>query len=314
MAELRAGLDLGGTKCAAVLAETEGEDFRFLARHEVKTRGAWQDIMAPLLEFIKGSTPRRIRDTPRAGAGGCNDRIASCGISCGGPLDARAGMILSPPNLPAFENVPIVDYVRARLGIDRVRLQNDADACALAEWRYGAGRGTRNMIFLTFGTGLGAGLILDGRLYVGARNLAGEVGHIRLATDGPEGYRKRGSFEGFCSGGGIAQLIQMRTGENYDAKELARLADVGDARALDVWEEIGTRFGHGLAVLVDILNPEAIIAGGIFTRAHRFLYEPAMRALREEALPESLAGFRLLPAALGDAIGDYASIVIGMME
>ena len=288
-----AGLDLGGTKCAAVLAEVNGESIAFLDRREVQTQGAWQEVLAPLLDFLKGHD------------------LAGCGISCGGPLDSKAGVILNPPNLMSFENVPIVQTVQEALRCP-ARLQNDADACALAEWRFGAGCGTQNMIFLTFGTGLGAGLILGGRLYVGARNLAGEVGHIRIAPDGPEGYRKRGSFEGFCSGGGIAQLIAMRTGESYTARELARRADAGDPQALAVWEEIGTQFGRGLAVLVDILNPEAVVAGSIFTRAYRFLYEPAIRALKEEALPESLAGFRLLPAELGDQIGDYASIAIGI--
>ena len=288
-----AGLDLGGTKCAAVLAQVEGEKITFLARKAVPTQGPWQEVMAPLLDFLKDHNP------------------VSCGISCGGPLDSKAGVILNPPNLMSFENVPIVRTVEEALRCP-ARLQNDADACALAEWRFGAGRGTQNMIFLTFGTGLGAGLILGGRLYVGARNLAGEVGHIRLAPDGPEGYRKRGSFEGFCSGGGIAQLIEMRLGEALPPKELDRRGDAGDPRALAVLEEIGTQFGRGLAVLVDILNPERIVAGSIFTRAYQFLYEPAMRALREEALPESLAGFRLLPAELGDQIGDYASIAIGV--
>jgi glucokinase len=290
---LYAGLDLGGTKCAAILAEVAGDSITFLARREVPTQGPWQEILAPLLDFLKAHNP------------------AACGVSCGGPLDSRAGVILNPPNLMSFENVPIVQIVEDALHCP-ARLQNDADACALAEWRFGAGRGTQNMIFLTFGTGLGAGLILNGQLYVGASNLAGEVGHIRIAPDGPEGYRKRGSFEGFCSGGGIAQLIEMRTGQSYTAKELAKRADTGDPQALAVWEEIGTQFGRGLAVLVDLLNPEAIVAGSIFTRAYRFLYEPAMRALREEALPESLANFRLLPAELGDQIGDYAAIAIGI--
>jgi len=288
-----AGLDLGGTKCAAILAEVNGEEITFLGRKEVPTQGTWQEVIEPLLGFLKEHKP------------------VACGISCGGPLDSRAGIIINPPNLMSFENVPIVSIVEQALQCP-ARLQNDADACALAEWRFGAGRGTRNMIFLTFGTGLGAGLILDGRLYTGAKNLAGEVGHIRLAPDGPEGYRKRGSFEGFCSGGGIAQLIEMRSGETYSAKELAQRAGAGDPQALAIWEEIGTQFGRGLAVLVDILNPEAIVAGSIFTRAERFLYEPAMQALREEALPESLVDFRLLPAQLGDQIGDYAAIAIGM--
>jgi len=290
-----AGLDLGGTKCAAILAKVNGESITFLARKEVPTQGTWREVMAPLLAFIKEQ----------------NHDITACGISCGGPLDSKKGVILNPPNLMSFENVPIVQTVEEALRCP-ARLQNDADACALAEWRFGAGRGTQNMIFLTFGTGLGAGLILNGQLYVGARNMAGECGHIRLAPDGPEGYRKRGSFEGFCSGGGIAQLIEIRTGEAYTAKELAKKADAGDPQALAVWDEIGAQFGRGLAVLVDILNPEAVVAGSIFTRAERFLHEPAMRALHEEALPESLHGFRLLPAELGDQIGDYAAIAIGI--
>ena len=295
MADIYAGLDLGGTKCAAVLAQVEGESIAFLARKEAPTQGTWQEVLTPLLDFLKEP----------------GYDLRGCGVSCGGPLDTKLGVILNPPNLMSFENVPIVSIVTEALHCP-VRLRNDADACALAEWRFGAGRGTESMIFLTFGTGLGAGLILGGRLYEGASGLAGEAGHIRLAPDGPEGYRKRGSFEGFCSGGGIAQLIEMRTGERFSAKELAQRASAGNRLALAVWEEIGTQFGRGLAMLVDILNPEAVVAGSIFTRAYQFLYEPAMRALREEALPESLKPFRLLPAQLGDQIGDYASVAIGM--
>lgn len=286
-----AGIDLGGTKCAAVLAEVQSERIKFLCRREVPTRGTWQSVMELLILYLKAQ----------------NLAIERCGISCGGPLNVLTGMILNPPNLTPFEGVPIVEYMQRALGCPAI-LRNDADACALAEWRFGAGRGTNSMIFLTFGTGLGAGLILDGRLYTGTLGLAGEVGHIRLEHEGPEGYRKRGSFEGFCSGGGIANLIALRTGEYYDAKELARRADEGDPKALALWEEIGMQFGQGLAILVDLLNPEVIIAGSIYTRAERHLREHALRALRAEALPESLEGFRLLPTQLGDLIGDYAAV------
>ena len=129
------------------------------------------------------------------------------GITCGGPLDSKKGLIMSPPNLPKWDKIPITKIIEDNFNVP-VFLQNDANACALAEWRFGAGKGTNNMIFLTFGTGLGAGLILDGRLYAGTNNLAGEIGHIRLAKDGPLGYDKKGSFEGFCSGAGIARLAK----------------------------------------------------------------------------------------------------------
>ncbi|MDR3313692.1 MAG: ROK family protein [Oscillospiraceae bacterium] len=296
-----AGLDLGGTKCAAVLAEAGDGAIRFLARKEVKTQGDWQDVVNPLAAFLLEES---------AGRG---VKLAGCGVSCGGPLDGQAGRILNPPNLMRFENVEITAWAEQALGCP-ARLQNDADACALAEWRFGAGQGTSNMIFLTFGTGLGAGLILGGRLHTGARNLAGEVGHIRLEPDGPVGYRKAGSFEGFCSGGGIRQFIALRTGEAGDARSLFNRAEQGDTAAIALWREIGLRFGRGLAVLVDILNPEAVVAGSIFARAHKYLYAAAMEGLAEEALPESLHGFRLLPAALGDRIGDYAAIAIAATD
>ena len=122
-------------------------------------------------------------------------------------MDSARGIIREPPNLPGWVDVPITDMLTARLGLPAA-LCNDANACALAEWRFGAGKGTRNMVFLTFGTGMGAGLILDGRLYAGTCDAAGEIGHMRLAPDGPVGFFKAGSFEGFCSGGGLAKMGQ----------------------------------------------------------------------------------------------------------
>ncbi|MDR0884632.1 MAG: ROK family protein [Oscillospiraceae bacterium] len=294
-----AGLDLGGTKCAAVLAQVQGDETKFLCRKEVPTVGDWRSITDALLAYLAHERTAR------------GVEIAACGISCGGPLDGQRGVILRPPNLLSFSNVAIVDYVQEKLGVP-AKLQNDADACALAEWKFGAGRGTRNMIFLTFGTGLGAGLILDGKLYTGARNLAGEVGHMRLKAEGPLGYGKRGSWEGFCSGGGIRAQILQHFGEDFDARELQVRAEQGDEKAVALYHEIGANFGRGLAVLVDLLNPELIVAGSIFARAHSLLYDAAMQALREEALPESLEGFRLRPAQLGNQIGDYAAVAIAI--
>ena len=111
------------------------------------------------------------------------------GISCGGPLDASSGVILSPPNLPGWDNVKIVQMIEEKFGVP-CGLQNDANACALAEWRFGAGKGTKNMIFLTFGTGMGAGLILDGKLYAGTNGMAGEIRD-------PSATEKRGRLKAF---------------------------------------------------------------------------------------------------------------------
>jgi glucokinase len=186
------GVDIGGTK-TAVSAWTSDEELA--GKQSFPTAGDHKEILDRIvlsMEELAGPVPS------------CLEAI---GVSCGGPLDSRNGLILSPPHLPGWDGVPITKFLADRRGVPCF-LENDANACALAEWYWGAGRAYRNLVFLTFGTGLGAGLILDGRLYRGTCNLAGEVGHIRLAEDGPKGYGKHGSWEGFCSGGGISRMYR----------------------------------------------------------------------------------------------------------
>jgi glucokinase len=184
------GIDIGGTKCAVSIPDGP-------TRVREVARWATTEVHATLARIY--AEVAKLQPTP----------ATVLGVSCGGPLDATQGLILSPPNLPGWDRIAICAELTARFGC-RAFLMNDANACALAEWQFGAGRGCRNMVFLTMGTGMGSGLILDGRLFEGTNGNAGEVGHLRLAPDGPLGYNKKGSFEGFCSGGGIAQLARRR--------------------------------------------------------------------------------------------------------
>lgn len=297
------GVDIGGTKCA--LSVPDGADrVREVVRFPTNgVRSTLDQIFAEISRLAPGEEP-------------------VFGVSCGGPLDAKRGLILSPPNLPGWDRIAICDELTRRFG-GRAFLMNDANACALAEWQFGAGRGCQSMIFLTMGTGMGAGLILDGRLYEGVSGNAGEVGHLRLAPEGPVGFGKAGSFEGFCSGGGIAQLARKRVAEfagvsalqqlapeKLTAHEVGRAAEAGDALALAIWHEVGERLGEALAVLIDVLNPERIVIGSIYQRCERFI-APAMQAgLTREALPESVRDCAVLPAVLGDGIGGYAAVAI----
>ena len=313
----RLGFDIGGTKCAVVLGKAdETADIRDLIVYKrafpTRVERGWRAVVAELLDTADALLGSRGIDRAE---------ICAAGISCGGPLDSRKGVIQCPPNLPDWDNVPIVRLIEERFGCPAV-LQNDANACAVAEWKYGAGRGTRNMIFLTFGTGMGAGLILDGRLYAGTNDLAGEVGHLRLAADGPEGYGKRGSFEGFCSGGGILRLGELRLAEAkaagrdsalfrepaLSAKTIALAAKAGDALAKEIYEESARRLGQGLSLLIDILNPEAIVIGSIFTRDEALFREIAEDVIRKECLPQSAAACRILKAELTENIGDIAAL------
>ncbi len=304
MAETREyllGFDVGGTKCAAVLGERVGEKLTVIDRRSFATA----DFPEP--ERCIGRYVAEMRDLlARHGV----ETYSGVGISCGGPLDARTGVVLSPPNLPGWDEGHVAEMLSREFDCP-ARLCNDADACAVAEWRFGAGRGCRNMIFLTFGTGLGAGLILNGELYRGANGMAGECGHIRLAADGPVGYGKRGSFEGFCSGGGLKQLAEQAfPGRGMDAKQLAQAADAGDEKAREVYRECGRRLGAGLAILIDLLNPERIVLGSIFARSGHLLIPTMREVLEREALPRSLSVCRIVPAELGDAIGDYACLSV----
>ena len=286
------GVDIGGTKCALVKADAEGRVEREMRFGTTDVSGTLANIYAAVSELGPGASP-------------------VFGIACGGPLDAERGVILSPPNLPGWDGIAIVSELESRFG-GRGYLMNDANACALAEWQFGAGRGTRNMVYLTHGTGMGAGLILDGRLYEGTTGDAGEVGHVRLAPEGPVGYGKAGSFEGFCSGGGLSRLAAGRIAGHgrLSAKELAELANAGNAEALAVWEESGRYLGRALSLLIDILNPEVIVLGSLYMRSGRLL-ESAMRAeLEREPLAGPLRACRIVAAALGGSTGVMSAIAV----
>jgi glucokinase len=305
------GFDIGGTKCAAVLGRAMlGQPPQILAREAFATHEnpAAKDVFARL-SSLAGAMMKN--------CGVDKSHVANIGISCGGPLDSRSGIVCSPPNLPGWDSVPVTQIVENTLGIPAC-LQNDANACGLAEWHWGAARGTQTAIFLTFGTGLGAGLIIGGRLHAGCDDLAGEVGHWRLADEGPLGFGKRGSFEGFCSGGGIERLaatLAMERGiASQKLPDLASSARKGDPFAREIFSISGDKLGRGLALLIDLLNPEVIVIGSVYVRC-KDLLRPAMeRALAAEGLPPSVKRCRIIPAALGEQIGDYASLAVALRE
>lgn len=318
--EVIAGIDIGGTKSAVSFIKTEGDNVVFLYKEKRATDTEQpQKMVDSFVEEIKEQL-RKHKDW----------ELVSVGISCGGPLDEEKGMILSPPNLPKWDRVDLFTPLKAAFGNIPIMLQNDANACALAEWQLGAGKGCKNMVFLTFGTGLGAGLILNGELYSGTNGMAGEVGHIRLEEEGPVGYGKKGSFEGFCSGGGIAGLgriyaeralergespVFCKDRESLDkitAKEIGEAAERGDALSLEIFHKVAQELGKGLSILVDILNPEKIIIGSIYLRQRALLETGMMEVLQKEALRQAREAVQILPAGLGEKLGDYAAVSVGL--
>lgn len=317
--EILLGIDIGGTKCAVVLAlACDGEPqilgkecFLSSLGNPDKTIETFFEKIECLLEKNKILA----------------SEIKSIGISCGGPLDSELGIIQSPPNLPKWDNIEITKIFSQRFGVPAF-LENDANACALAEWLYGAGKACSDMIFLTFGTGLGAGLIMGGKLQRGANGNAGEVGHVRLEKFGPVGYAKEGSFEGFCSGSGIAQLGATKAREllqsgkkcsfcadisklgDITAKDIAMSAENACQDAIDVLATSGKFLGKGLSMLVDILNPQKIVIGSVFARAEKFLRPAMEREMEKESLLPSRLACEVVAAKLGEKIGDIAALSV----
>jgi glucokinase len=298
------GFDIGGTKSAAIVGDGDGNA---LAREEFRTTGP-QETVDRLIEL-----GRRL----------CSgERPAACGIACGGPLSSREGLILSPPNLPGWDRVPIVRMVRDALGVPAA-LENDANASAVAEWRWGLNCQVDDLIYMTCGTGNGAGIILGGRLIRGRQDMAGEIGHVRLVPMGPVGYYKCGSVEGLTSGRSLGELAKLRLQEPHEPSHLDRLPldqvtgkDVGtaaingDAFAVTVVREQAEYLGRACAMLIDILNPQRISLGSTAQRLGALLLDGVREAARREALPAAFDGCVIDKAVLGEQIQDLATLAI----
>lgn len=312
-----AGIDIGGTKTAVVLS---ADPPLVLIRDAFPTRpqkGPEQAIEATVTSLRRALASLKIRP---------ND-LAGIGVSCGGPLDPDRGIIQSPPNLSTWVDIPICSILETEIGVPSF-LENDANAGALAELRFGAGRGAKDMVFLTMGTGLGAGLILNGELRRGASQLAGEIGHVRLTRSGPVGYGRAGTVEGWASGGGMAQvarmfvkaaqargegtLLQNKPLDSITARDVANAARKGDGVAQAVVRTVGEKLGDALAILVDVINPERIVVGGLALRFGESILGPARKRMLREALPGAARVCSVVPAGLGESIGDVAALCVAV--
>ncbi len=315
------GVDIGGTTITLSLCREQTDALPLLLESVAIGTREVPDAAAIERVLTHGARDLLARHDVRADA---------CGISCGGPLDPGGGLILSPPNLPPWGTLPVVRIMKDSLGAP-ARLLNDADAGALVEWRFGAGAGARHMLFITHGSGFGAGIIANGALYQGSGQ-AGEIGHVRLERLGPVGYGKRGSVEGFCSGGGIAQLARAAAAERYQqglevafcdgpdqlhlirAEDAARAAAAGDPVALDVFDLAGDYLGRVLALLIDVFAPQRIVLGAVYQRSQALL-EPSMRrALEREALASSLDACEIVPARFTTELRHLAAFAAATHE
>jgi glucokinase len=292
------GLDIGGTKTAVIIGTTRGE-IRSRKQFSTMPERGFQ----PIFEELTASIREALLASP--------EPIDAISVSIGGPLNVLEGIVQSPPNLPGWDNIPLKRLLKEQFSLP-VFVEHDGNAGALAEFYFGAGKGFRNNVFLTMGTGFGAGLILDGRLYRGTNDTAGEIGHIRIADDGPFCYGKAGSLEGFCSGTGMAKLAHMmfpnKWSETVNVLEIYSSFKNGSPEARQVFERAGYYLGRAFAMIADLLNPERIILGGLGMRIGDAFLPRAEEIFRLEALPQTKLVCKVVPAQLGEHIGDIASL------
>jgi glucokinase len=305
------GLDIGGTKTASVEGDASGG---ILQRTEIPTEP--ERPFAATFPRLAGAVRGQLAVAATAGR-----RIAALSVSIGGPLKIREGILIDPPHLPGWHGLDLKARLSAEFPELPVFVEHDGNAGALAEFHFGAGRGRaglRHLIFLTFGTGLGAGFIIDGRVLHGASDTAGEIGHWRLSETGPVGFGKAGSWEGYSAGAGLVKLAALRFPARWSAATpikvlvAAMLAD--DPDALQVAAEAGERMGQGIALLVDALNPELVVLGSLGVVLGERVLGPARRVVQREALPQAAAACAIVPAALGARIGDVAALMAALTD
>lgn len=311
------GIDIGGTKRVVSVGDHTGEPLSHI-RRPMENSGDWRADLECLIEDGR----RLLADwEKRTGEG-----LTRVGASVPGPADAVRGILLNPPNLPSWHNAPIGSALREAFGVE-VRIENDANAAALAEHTSGAGRGVKDMVYLTMSTGVGGGVIADGRLLTGAFGGAGEVGHLRVEFPGIAcRCGLLGCLEAYV--GGNAWRSRLRAivpdgsrvlelvGGDRDAirpEQLVAAARDGDAFALDEFDRWLEYLARGIVALVMILEPERIVLGTIATAAgHSLCFEPLRERVASALWPHQAERLSIVPASLGDELPQRAGLAVAL--
>ena len=290
------GVDIGGTKVSVCLGDADGT---ILAHKRIETASlGGPETGLPKIVDVMGHL---LRDENVE----LND-IRAIGLAVPGPVSTKTERMLTPPNLPNWIDVPIVQYLREKLGCP-VFMDNDANAGALAEWMFGGAKHVDNLVYLTMSTGMGGGLIIDGKLHQGRTDTAGEVGHFILDPKGPKcACGLTGCFEAFCGGAAVAER------ESIDLKELITRVKKSEPKALKVWEDYIDRLAQGIGILIQTLNPDAIILGTIATHNKELVMNPLKQALPHFAWGAPLKYCRIEPSRLGSAIGKLGALALAI--
>jgi glucokinase len=308
MKDLVIGIDIGGTKIASGLLDRQGN---ILARGISRSHAGCPP--EEVIEAVIQTTTSML-----ASADVARDQVAGVGVGCAGHINCDCGVVLTNSNLPDWNLHPLKDTLQARLGLP-VLLDNDANCAAWGEYRFGAGRGSRHMCYITFSTGCGMGIIIDGKLYRGATGTAGEIGHTVVNPEGPRcSCGKRGCLMSYACGLALDQMARdcLECGEDtllreicgdcpdrVQAEKIAEAAKQGDAAALRLLTTAGRYFGIGLSTVVQVLNPDTIVIGGGLVHIGPLIMEPCLEALNVNIHPVLVDTARIVLSELWNDAG-----------
>jgi glucokinase len=294
-------LDIGGTKLAAGVVDAAGRVHSFLVAPSRAAEGP-----APVLERLFELGRRAVAESDVGWAA-----ITAVGIGCGGPLDAERGVLLAPPHLPGWHDVPVTELA-ARAYERPAILENDASAAALGEYRYGAGAGTTNMVYLTLSTGVGGGVVVDGSLYRGASGNGGELGHVTIDWHGRpcKGCGRLGCLEAYVSGTSIAERAREAGLEVATAEEVSAGARAGEPVAGRVWDETVEALACGLTSIVNLFEPELVVLGGGVSLSGEQLIGPVRAAVRASTMKPAGEAADIVQSALGERVGVVGAAAI----
>ena len=293
------GLDIGGTKSTAIIGDSTG---KLSERIEwpSNAKSGQEQMQAGIIENAK----KMISKYPG---------ISSVGVSIGGPLDAKNGIIQSPPNLPGWDNIPLKKILERKFSLP-VHVDHDAGACALAEYYWGAAKDMHSVVYLTCGTGFGIGIVIDGNIYYGAHGHNCEIGHARYAEAGPTAFGKAGSFESYCAGSSLGRIAAWKFPSAWTeaptSEEIGRLAKAGNHEALQVVEINAQAVGRACSLIADMLYPDIIILGSLAGHLGKKWIDKVKSVFYDEVLPDARKVCKITPSALGKQLQDYSAIAV----
>lgn len=285
-----AGFDIGGTRLKFGLVDQDG---RIVRKGGVRSPETMAEFLAVLEETWSGLK----RQAPGP--------IRSCGFGIAGFYSIRERKLLQSPNYPILDGYPLLPALRKFIDVP-IRIGNDANMAAYGEYKHGAGRGARSLVLLTVGTGIGSGIILDGKLWEGQGGYAGEIGHITVNPEGePCNCGNRGCLETEAAAPRMVRNFQALTGRTdvTDSRQVYLLAKAGDPAALESFRRLAYWLGIGIGIVINMLNPEKILIGGGVVSAGKLLLDPVAEEARKRSHRISYAGCRIEKAALGNDAG-----------